>query len=123
MEDVRSMEGLGSFRIRAFDACDAQLVVLVPECFAGLLSNSMFGMRPPFSNGFKARPIRHSDSKPIRAADAFDAEIARLTRSKFSHSIGHLAVAVLAWSALRREDYRVVRRLGKLGERGCCHFR
>ena len=90
------MNQSSSFSIGALNTGNSQLVVLVPECFAFFLSDSMFCMRSPRCNGFQAGPIRDRDAKAVRPANGLHTEKTRLIGRQFAHVVSHLRITTIA---------------------------
>ena len=95
----------------------SQFVVLIPLLLTKRLSNPMFGLRFPSGDRRFIGPIRHRNPNSLRIASALNPQIARHCPREFGHPIRGFTVAVVfrgspVQGSPRREDNRVVRRLG-----------
>ena len=96
---------------------DSELVIGIPEALSGFLGGLMLGLALPRGDWRKAASVGHRDAETVRPANGLDTEKSRLLRGKLKHAVGNARVAPIAFSALRRENDRVKRRLGSSGER------
>src|SRR5262249_61223900 len=95
---------------------DADLVGRVPGSLPEPLCHQMPGVVLPGADRGLVDEIRNRDAKPLLTARALRAKAARLLERKFIHRLRHRLVAIVAFGALRREDDRVIGRLGRAGE-------
>src|SRR6185437_14979613 len=99
--------------IGALDLCHADVIAAVPALDAEALRGEMLRVLLPGADRRLVREIGDSDAESRRITCMLGAETAGLLRRKLEHRLCHRIISRVRLFALRGENHRVIRRLGR----------